>query len=312
MPSRDTGEVLRGAVTAIGLPLALAAPAPAHPQEAALSLGKQRAASSSVEWEVRDALHPALGNIRFAYIKRPVETRVGALTVYSRAYLSCQKDKRSFAIELANAMAPADPGGLKPAAEPRLVCQRPEDGRVLGEEILATWEINPKIGDALTRGLRAFPLRECAAITVRQEVVLPEGAPQKTARIEFELMPYNRELDAVFATCGERSAYGPGPPAAVAAAPEAVRAPEAARAPVTAAPAPRPVATAGAWREARTVFTGKTNVRKGPSLRTAIVAELYPGSVVRVQKTDTEWWRARPNKGSAFDGFIRQDRLVFK
>ena len=58
--------------------------------------------------------------------------------------------------------------------------------------------------------------------------------------------------------------------------------------------------------------TGRTNVRKGPSTQTPIVAALYPGAVVRVQKTDTDWWRARPNKGSAFDGFIRQDRLVFK
>jgi hypothetical protein len=290
-----------------------------------MSIGMQRAITSTIEWEVRDAGHPALGNIRFAYIKRPVETRVGNLTVYSRAYLSCQKDKHSFAIELANAMAPADPGGLKPAADPRLVCHRPEDGKVLRETLLASWEINPKIGDALTRGLRAFPLRECAAITVQQELFLPEGSPQKTARVEFEILPYDRELDSIFATCGERSAYGPPPPqppiAAARKSPAPIAAATKAAANVAAKPAPPrstpPVppavaASDGGWREARTVPTGKTNVRKGPSTQTPIVASLHPGSVVRVQKTDGEWWRARPNKGAGFDGYIRQDRLVIR
>ena len=304
-----------------------------------MSMGLQRAITSTTEWEVREAGHPTLGNIRFAYIKRPVETKSGNLTVYSRAYLSCQKDKRSFAIELANAMAPADPGGLKPAADPRLICQRPDEGKVVNEEILATWEINTKIGDALTRGLRAFPLRECAAITVQQEVFLPEGSSQKTARIEFEILPYDRELDSVFATCGERSAYGPvlSPPVAVASAkPAATQAPtklatvstqktapkavaqapvaqpQVAQPPVAQAVVAQPSAPDEGWREVRTVPSGKTNVRKGPSTQTPIVAELYPGSVVRVQKTENEWYRARPNKGSAFDGFIRQDRLVFK
>ena len=174
-----------------------------------MSVGLQRAIASTVDWEVRDAAHPALGNIRFAYLKRPVETRVGGLTVYSRAYLSCQKDNRSFAIELANALAPAEPGGLEPAADPRLMCDRPEKGKIVREEILATWEINARIGDALARGLRAFPLRECAAIGVVQQVFLPGGAPRKTARIEFDILPYDRQVDSIFATCGERSAYGP-------------------------------------------------------------------------------------------------------
>jgi hypothetical protein len=318
---------------------------PAAALDPAASMGRERAATSPIEWEIREAGHPALGNIRFAYIKRPLETRVGSQTVYSRAYLSCQKDKKSFAIELANATAPADPGGLKPASDPRLVCQRPAaDGKVVREEILASWHINEKIGDALTRGLRAFPLRECAAIAVHQEVILPEGWPQKTARIEFELLPYNFEVDAIFATCGEQSAYGPGiagtavaaspspAPAApraaasVAAAPKPVAAATAAPKPVVAVPklaaavSPTPAVSApqeaapaqDGWREARSIPTGKTNVRGGPSLQGRIVAELHPGSVVLVQRTDTEWWRARPNKGTAWEGYIRQDRLVFK
>jgi uncharacterized protein YgiM (DUF1202 family) len=67
-----------------------------------------------------------------------------------------------------------------------------------------------------------------------------------------------------------------------------------------------------AWRSARTTSRGKTNVRAGPTLQSATVAELDPGAVVLVQRTGNEWWRARPAAGAAFDGYIRQDRLVFK
>lgn len=313
MPTRDTLLIT-----------ALLGAWPAAAQDLAATMGRSRAVDSTIEWEIREAGHPALGNIRFAYIKRPVETRVGSQTVYSRAYLSCQKDKKSFAIELANATAPADPNGLKPASEPRLVCQRPvAEGKVVREEILATWQVNDKIGDALARGLRAFPLRECAAITVQQEVVLPGGAPQKTARIEFELLPYDRELDAIFATCGERSAYGPAPPvktasspsppkAAAAPAPARAAEPTPSKAAARAPPAPAPPVAQDDWREARVVPTGKTNVRAGPSTSAAIVAELHPGSVVQVQRTGTEWYRARSHRGKAFEGYIRQDRLVFR
>ena len=39
---------------------------------------------------------------------------------------------------------------------------------------------------------------------------------------------------------------------------------------------------------------------------------LYPGDVIFVQKTGNEWWRAKSRAGTAFEGYIRQDRLVFK
>lgn len=331
----------------------LAAPASAAEEPAAAIQGRQRAATSNVEWDVREAGHPSLGNIRFAYMKRALETKVGGTSVYTRAYLSCQKDKRSFAIELTNAMGPADPGGLKPANDPRLYCMRPEGDKLLKEEILATWEVNQKIGDVLARGLRGFPLRECVAISVQQEVVMPEGAAQKTGKIEFEILPYNRELDTVFVTCGERAAYGPAPPPVIAAAttaapatpaeppapakaapaktapvkasPPAAKAkptpppppPKVSAAPVTVADAAPPTQTqtpapTGEWREARTVPTSKTNVRAGPSIQTPIVTELFPGSVLMIQSTGSDWYRVRPSRGNAFEGYIRQDRLVIK
>jgi hypothetical protein len=274
---------------------------PAPAQDLSASLGKQRAAASRLEWEIREAGHPILGNIRFAYLKSAVETPVGNAKVFSRAYFSCQKATRKFAIELSNATAPDDPRGLRPSAEPRLYCSRPIqpwDEKLVQEEMLAHWDTN-EIGDVMAQGLRPFPLRECVSIRVIQEVVLPAGWAQKTARVEFDLLPYNRELDSIFAACGEVSAYAPTPPAAPAAA---------------SAPA-KPVATpaiAAAWQMARVLPGGRTNVRAGPRIDSAIVIQLDAGAVVLVQRTGNEWWRAKQSAGAPFDGYIRQDRLVFK
>jgi hypothetical protein len=239
---------------------------------------------------VSEAGHPSLGNIRFAVLRTAIETVAGDSRVYSRAYLSCQKATGTLAIELTNTATPDDPGGLRPVAEPRLVCSRlgtPGDGNVVEENLLANWEVSP-IGDALARGFRPFPLRECVAIRVLQEVALPAGATAKSARIEFDLHPYSRALDAIFATCGEASAYAPAPAA-------------------TAKPA---VAATGTWITARIHPDGKTNVRAAPDVRSAVVAQLHPGSVVLVQRTGNEWWRVRSRSGAAFNGYVREDRLV--
>lgn len=304
----------------------------AHAQDAAATIGKQRAAASRIEWEIREARHPTLGDIRFALIRNPVETQIGNSKLYSRAYISCEKATRKFAIELANARAPDDPKGLKPAALPRLVCSRPVGGdKVVQEEILTSWQVN-EIGDALAAGLRAFPLRECASIRVEQEVELPPNWIRKTARIEYDILPYNREIDSIFAGCGEVSAYGPAAPAPVTAAPPAQvaaarPAPPAAPVPpppakplVTAVPVvkpaapppPAPVQAAGySWEVARVTSDGKTNMRAQPTLQSPILVQLDPGAVVLVQKTATDWWRAK-SAGGKFEGFIREDRLVLK
>lgn len=263
------------------LPLLLAAPVLAAP----------------VAWDVRDSRHPTLGDIRYAYTHRPIETQAGSATVYSRAYFSCQKGVGKLALELVSATAPAEPVGLRPSSEPRLLCHRSVEGRIETEPLLATWEVNDKSGHVLTRGLRPFPLRECATIGVIHEVALPAGAGPKTARAEFELRPSSIELDPVFAACGERPAG-----AATQAAALATFAP--------AGPAEPPRAV-DSWRSARVIATGKTNVRARPTLGSAIVARLAPGSVVRVRQGEGEWWEARPAKGAAFEGYIRDDRLVF-
>ena len=308
MPNRTKSSC----IAIVFLPFVLAG-LPAHSEYPAAPLGKQRAASSRLEWEIREAGHPILGNIRFAYLKTPVETIVGNAKVFSRAYFSCQRASKKFAIELANATAPDDPKGLRPSTDPRLYCSRPIqpwDEKLVQEELLARWEVN-EIGDALTQGFRPFPLRECVSIRVVQEVVLPPGWAQKSAWVEFDILPYSRELDSIFATCGEVSAYAPATPAARAAPPAPVAPPKPAIAlalPTPAKPAPQPDTT---WQTARVLSSGKTNVRAGPSLQSATLTQLDPGAVVLVQRTGSEWWRAKPSGGAAFDGYIRQDRLVF-
>ena len=277
------------------------AAAAASAEDVVETLGKQRAAKSPLGWDIREAGHPVLGSIRFAFLKAPVVTVVGGNKVYSNVYVSCETSTRKIAIELANSTAPDDPSGLKPHTLPRLVCNdlaAPNETRLVQDDITAHWEMNA-IGDVLARGFSAFALRECVSIAIVQDVVLPKGWAKPDQPIEFEITPYSRELDQVFATCGQPAAYAAAPAHAAAAA-------------APASPAKR--AADGAWKEARTTSRGKTNVRAKAGIDSAIVAALDPGDVVLVQRTGSIWWRAksRPNARQPFEGFIRQDRLVFK
>ena len=285
---------------------------PAHSEDLVASIGKQRAASSPLQWEIREASHPRLGLIRFAFLKSPIATPVGNAKVSSNVYVSCEKGARKIAIELANATSPDDPGGLQPKTMPRLICNTlaaPNDPKVVQDEVTARWEVSP-IGDVLARGLSPFALRDCVSIGIVQDVALPKGWARASAPVEFEIAPYNRELDSIFAACGEVTAYATAPPATPA-APVASAAPAA-----PAGPRPSPKAadsTEVPWKQARVTSRGRTNVRAKPTLQSPVVIELDPGDIVLVQRTGTEWWRAksRPNR-PAFDGYIRQDRLVFK
>lgn len=266
--------------TCFGLILALSlATIPAHPAEVA-ALGKQRAAGSRLAWEVRDTVHPVLGPIRVAFPKSPIATPVGNANVSSRVYVSCERSSKKMAIELAHATAPDDPGGLQPRTMPRLVCNKPAaagERRLVQEDLEARWAISD-IGDVLARGLRPPALRECVSIGIVQEVVLPRGWAAESALVEFEIAPHGRALDGIFVTCGEVSAYAPAAP----------------------------------WKAARVTSRGKTNVRARPSVDSAVVAQLAPGATVLVQQAGSDWWRAKPSAGARFEGYIRQDRLVFE
>ena len=314
-------------------------------QNPSAALGVQRAAASSLEWEIRgETVDPVLGGIRYATLKHPIETPVGNLKLYSHATLACMRGAQKLAIELSNSATPEEPTGLKPASSPRLTCNRPIepwDTKLVQEDLFANWTVI-STGEAVTDGFRPFPLRECVSIRVEQEVALSPGYVQKTAKVVFDILPYNRQLDAIFVSCNDVSAYESSPPeTTVAAAPRPAAPPAAPAAPKLASagqPAPPPVAKiepapvakiepapvarpapapaasrdASPWKMARATFNGKTNVRAGPTLQSAIVTHLDPGAVVFVQPTGTDWWHAKPYKGSAWEGYIREDRLVFK
>ena len=294
-----------------------------HAQDATVALGKQRAAASPLEWEVQEASHPKLGKIRFAYIKNLIETPVGNMKVYSRAYLSCDPSRRKIAIELTNTISPDDAEGLRPKTLPRLVCSRlpgPSDTSPIREELLAPrWEVS-KIGDVLAHSLTAFPLRECFSIDVIQDVELPRGWSKPSAAVTFELTPYGKELDEIFATCGEVSAYAqpattvakaPAPAPAAPSKQAAKAAPPKAAEPL---PPPKPEATMpDGWQQARVTAASRTNVRAGTTVQSSLVVVLDPGMPVLVQKAEGDWWRVRTTSGGKpVEGYVRQDRLVFK
>lgn len=252
--------------------LAIAAPV-------ALALASTAANPQSL-WDVRDGNHPVLGAVRFAHLKLPIATQVGAHRVYSNAYVSCAPRSRTMAVELSNQVAPDDPGGLKAASMPRLVCKRPSGAGTEQAVIDAHWEFNG-IGDAMAAGLAPHALRSCSALGIAEEVVLPEGWGSRTARVAFEIAPREKELDPVFAACGEAVAVAQAKPGE-------------------------------AWKIVRTVSHGRTNVRAAPTLRSKVVAEVYPGDVIAAQPAGGRWWRVKSRHGAKFEGYVREDRLVVK
>ena len=108
------------------------------------------------------------------------------------------------------------------------------------------------------------------------------------------------------------AAPAPPAPAKTPAPPEVAATSAAPPPPATSAPPAMKTAPAPSWQRARVTSRGATNVRAAASLDSAVVVQLPPGSVVEVQRTDNEWWRARGAGASRFAGYIRQDRLVFK
>src|SRR5471032_3157982 len=191
----------------------IAASIPSHGEEPVVSIGKQRAAAAAIEWDVRDVSHPLMGPIKTAVQKNAITTAVKGGKVLSQAFVSCQKNNGKISIELANAPESDARTGLGPVDLPRLVCNSPRpqgDGVLVKTDLAASWEIGG-LGDALARGLSPAALRRCASIDVLQNVALPKGWSQESLRIAMEITPYARPLDAVFAACGETTAFVPEP-----------------------------------------------------------------------------------------------------
>ena len=281
-----------------------AASLPLHGEDSVVALGKQRAARSTVEWNVADIEHPLLGPIRFAVQKGAVTTAAGSEKIHSQVFVSCQKSSGKVAIELTNAPGSDLAGGMRPTEMPRLVCGSPGpkgDGKLAKRDLDAKWEIS-SLGDTLARGLSPSGLRRCVTIDVLQSVALPSGAPRKSQRIAMEITPYNRALDSVFVACGEASAFAPGEQGAPAVPPVARPAP---------APEGGPAAAAAEapWKPARTTAKGRTIVRASTSVDSAIVIKLDSRHRVLVRRTSAPWWEVKPRAGAGFRGYIREDRL---
>jgi len=281
----------------------MAAPA-SRGDDAAVNLGKRRAAASEVEWELREANHPVLGPIRFTARKTPAVTSSASGKIVSQAYVSCQKQAGRIAIELTNALESNLAGGLAPKQTPRLTCYSTDlrDDNMGIRDLAAKWATN-ELGDALARGLAVADLRRCISIEILQEVTLPAGASPPSQKVVLELLPYDKSFDAVAVACGEKTAYGamkaPGPAAAPAMAPVAAPA-------ATASATPPPAA---AWKSARTAAKGQTNVRAGPGLSTAIVQKLDPNTPLQAQHAKDDWWQVRSTGRAPINGYIREDRL---
>jgi len=274
-----------------------------HGEELVVTLGKQHAARSAVAWIAHETDNAHLGPIRFAARKDGVTTATkGSEKILSQVYVSCQLGLDIIAIELTNAPASDPAGGLRPMDMPRLVCSSPApagDGSLITSDLPARWEIRP-LGDVLTRELLPADLRRCVAIDVLQDVALPAGSAQKSQRIAMEILPYDRTLDAVFAACGEKTAY-----ASVETKPAAAPVAKPRAGPESTAP---PVA---AWKPARTIAKGRTNVRSAASVDAALVVKLDPDTKVLVRPAATSWWEVKLRGGKNSLGYIRESRLDF-
>ena len=292
---------------------------------------------SPLQWEVREGKHPRMGPIVVAVPSASMITPVGKERIASLVFVSCERTKGRIAIELANAPESDAKSGLFPKQMPRIYCNpRSTAPRA---ELKTTWFVS-ELGDALARDIAPSDVRRCASVDVEQDVALPRAWGRETQRIDIEIIPYKKELDSVLSACAEPvaalaaaatppAATSPAPPPAVpapgptptAVAPVRASPPPAASPPVIPAsnpspppplrPSPPPAVTEPPWRPARVIASGRTNVRARPDLSSPVVVQLDPGALVLVQKTPTEWWRAKPRSGAGFSGYIREDRLNF-
>lgn len=292
-------------LVALALAMTASAVAQAADPEGLAALGVQRAANSRFTWEMGDATHPTLGALRYARMLHFFPTPVGTSRILSRVQFACVRATGKIAVTLSHRTKAEDPALLETAAPPELACNRPDGA----PEIAAAWESEPVTAASIARDIAPSALRACVAIGISQEVVLPPGWAAKKARVVFAVYPYGRELDEIFLACGEKSAYGVlAIPAPVIPNPAGGEGP--ASMTQAARPTAPPVALDG-WREARAISAGKSNIRSKPTLKSAIVAQVHPGQPLRVRRAEGDWWEVRPAKGSAFEGFIRDDRLSY-
>src|SRR5512143_64903 len=127
----------------LGLALAAAAA-----DDRVAAVGKRLAGEFPVQWDLREVSHPAMGPIRVAVPRYAFGTRFGDNKIVSLVFVSCEKARKTIALELANALESDARGGLGPFDMPRLVCNapRPTGDLLAKSEIAASWEID-NVGD---------------------------------------------------------------------------------------------------------------------------------------------------------------------
>jgi len=238
---------------------------------------------------------------------------IGTAKIVSTAYLSCEKSTGKIAIEIANARSIDLESGLKAKEAPHLACLgvAPPGESPPRTRIAATWEAND-LGDMLTRGLSPSALRACVGIEVSEKIALPAALGRDVEPVTFEIPTYARGPDAIFAACGEPSAYAPAAPVvAQAPAPAAPAVAPPAAAPPAAPPRVQPkAAPESAWKRAHTLAKGRSNIRKAPSISSPVVAQLPPGVKILVEEDVDDWWHVKSPSGARFEGFIRRDRFT--
>lgn len=269
--------------------------------------GIRRAEDSDLHWQVREGNHPKMGPIKVAISLDAHISYIGTAKIVSTAYLSCEKSTGKIAIEIANARSIDLESGLKTKEAPHLACLgvAPPGEPPPRSRIAATWEAN-ELGDMLTRGLSPSALRACVGIEVSEKIALPAALGRDVEPVTFEIPTYARGPDAIFAACGEPSAYAPPAPV-VAQAPPAP--------PVAAPPAPpalpqQMAAPEPTWKRAHTLAKGRSNIRKAPSISSPVVAQLPPGVKILVEEDVDDWWHVKSPSGARFEGFIRRDRFT--
>ncbi len=179
----------------------------ARAEDPVTAAGKQRAAASRIEWDIREASHPILGSIRFAYMKSPVVTAVGISRLYSNVYVSCATNGRTIAFEVTNQAAPDDPGGLQPATPPHLISKSPAPKGGTVQDAIAASGTQTSWATRLQADTHPTSCADAPRSRSSEDVALPKGWAQASTPVQLEVTPYSKALDSIFVSCGEASAY---------------------------------------------------------------------------------------------------------
>jgi hypothetical protein len=169
-----------------------------------------------------------------------------------------------------------------PRELPKIVCKRRTKEGTVQEDLHGEWALS-QLGDVLLRGFPPGALLACNTIGIVQQVELPKGWAQESARLVCDISPAAKELHSVPSDCGEKPVLQQA----------------------------SNLADPG-WKRASTTAGSRTNVRAAASTEAKVVAHLPPNAAVLVRKGSGDWWRVKASTGGGLEGYVREDRLVFR